>query len=64
MKPEDLRAYLARIERRKAERGLTDTEARTDALRNRGANRTPEKRELLRRARERVQGKPTRIAYF
>ncbi|MGK7860979.1 hypothetical protein [Falsiroseomonas sp. E2-1-a4] len=44
-----------RIEARKAELGLTDTPASTEALRNQGANRTPEKRELLRRIEQRAK---------
>ncbi|MDO9501546.1 hypothetical protein [Falsiroseomonas sp.] len=44
-----------KIEARKAELGLTDTPEQTEALRNKGANRTPEKRELLRRIEQRAK---------
>src|SRR5665213_3411354 len=46
-----LRDYLGQVEARKAALGMADTAADADALRNKGARRTPEKRELLRRAR-------------
>jgi hypothetical protein len=42
------------VDQRKAELGIVDTPERTEALRNKGLNRTPEKRELLRRAQERA----------
>jgi hypothetical protein len=46
----------ASIDQRKAELGLDliDSPERTEALRNKGMNRTPEKRELLRRSQERA----------
>jgi hypothetical protein len=49
----DLRAH---VRQRKAELGLSivDTPERTEALRNKGLNRTSEKRELLRRSQERA----------
>ena len=61
----DLRAF---VRQRKAEVGLdiTDNPERTEALRNKGLNRTAEKRELLRRAQERAiaAGVPPVKAYF
>lgn len=49
----DLRAF---VRQRKAELGLDliDSPERTEALRNKGLNRTPEKRELLRRSQDRA----------
>lgn len=44
-----------RIEARKAELGMTDTPEQTEVLRNKGANRTAEKRELLRRIEQRAK---------
>ena len=66
MKTVDLTAYLQRVERRKAASGLTDTPARVDALCNKGAHRTPEKRELLARAetRARAVGRAPVVAYY
>lgn len=49
MKIVDLQVHLARVEQRKAELGLLDTPETTEPTRNKGWNRTPEKRELLRR---------------
>jgi hypothetical protein len=46
--------YLARIDARKKALGMTDTRAEVEALRNSGLNRTPEKRELLRRMEQRA----------
>jgi hypothetical protein len=43
-----LEAMLAMVDARKTALGLTETAADTEAMRNKGANRTPEKRELLR----------------
>jgi hypothetical protein len=43
------------IEARKAAAGLRDTPGATDALRNEGTRRTPEKRELLRRVEDRAR---------
>ena len=63
---ENLQDYLAKIEARKAELGLLDTPERTDAMRNKGGNRTPEKRELLRRIEERARAaglEPLRAYY-
>jgi hypothetical protein len=61
-----LRDYLGQVEARKAALGMADTAAETDALRNKGARRTPEKRELLGRARARATaaGQPPVRAYF
>jgi hypothetical protein len=46
--------HRAFVVKRKAELGIIDSPERTEALRNKGLNRTPEKRELLRRAQERA----------
>jgi hypothetical protein len=46
--------FCAFVAQRKAELGIIDTPERTEALRNKGLDRTPEKRELLRRAQERA----------
>lgn len=40
---------------RKAELGMRETSVEIEAMRNKGANRTPEKRELLRRADQRAK---------
>jgi hypothetical protein len=52
---ETLFDYLESVEHRKAELGWIDTPETTEAMRNKGANRTPEKRELLRRMAERAR---------
>jgi hypothetical protein len=49
MKTTDLRTFLAGVARRKAALGIEYTKEWTESLRNSGANRTEEKRELLRR---------------
>ena len=61
-----LRDYLVQIEARKARLGLEDTPALTEAMRNKGANRTPQKRELLRRveARAKAAGRETVVSYY
>ena len=41
------------VDQRRVELGIVETPERTEALRNKGLNRTPEKRELLRRSQER-----------
>lgn len=66
MKTVALTTYLQRVERRKAVLGLTDIPARVDALRDKGAHRTPEKRELLARAetRARAAGRAPIVAYY
>jgi hypothetical protein len=46
---------LAAIEARKVAIGTRDTPETTDALRNKGARRTPEKRELLKRMEDRTR---------
>ena len=51
IKLSDLRAS---IQRRKAELGIVDTPESIEAHRNKGLDRTPEKRELLRRTQERA----------
>jgi len=50
-----LRQLQEMIEARKAAAGLRDTPGATDALRNEGTRRTPEKRELLRRVEDRAR---------
>jgi hypothetical protein len=50
-----LRDFISSVENRKAELGMSDTPTAIEAMRNKGANRTPEKRELLRRADERAR---------
>ena len=52
---ESLYDFLAQVQARKAALGWTDTPERTEALRNKGHNRTPEKRELLRACAERAR---------
>ena len=61
-----LRDYLAQVEARKVRRGLQDTPASIEAMRNKGAARTPQKRELLRRVegRARASGRETVISYY
>ncbi|MBB2164352.1 hypothetical protein HLH26_07315 [Gluconacetobacter sp. 1b LMG 1731] len=51
----DLDSFLAEVRARKAQLGLIDTPERTEAMRNRGGRRTPEKRALLRRIDERAR---------
>jgi hypothetical protein len=46
---------LQEIEARKAALGMRDTPESTEAMRNKGASRTPEKRALLRRVEERAR---------
>ena len=55
MRTIDLAAWLTRVRARKAELGIVDTPERIESLRNKGGNRKPEKRELLRRADERAR---------
>ncbi len=62
-----LAEQLRRIEVRKLALGLSSaSEAAVDALRNKGGQRTPEKRELLRRAeaRARQAGQDPVISYY
>ncbi len=49
-----LDSLLAGISAQKDVLGWVDSPANTEAMRNKGFNRTPEKRELLRRAEERA----------
>lgn len=42
-----LQDYLAQVEARKLEIGMTETDVDVQAMRNRGGNRTPAKRQLL-----------------
>lgn len=51
----NLDSFLAEVRARKRQLGLVDTPERTEAMRNRGENRTPEKRALLRRIEERAR---------
>lgn len=62
----DLNAWFAELDQRKRELGIADTEEYTEAMRNKGGNRTPEKRELLRRMAERARaaGKTPIKAYY
>lgn len=55
MKTIKLNDLLARTEVRKRELGVIETASATEALRNKGSSRTPEKRELLRRAELRAR---------
>ncbi len=66
MKTTDLRTFLAGVAQRKAALGIADTEEWTESLRNSGANRTDEKRELLRRieARAKAAGRPGVISRY
>lgn len=61
-----LRTFLAAVEARKASLGMSDTPAATEAMRNKGACRTPEKRELLRRveARAIAAGREPVVSYY
>ena len=47
--------FLADIEARKAALGMTDTPAEVEAMRNKGGQRTSEKREFMRRIEERAR---------
>ncbi|MGH7119118.1 MAG: hypothetical protein ACREFP_09065 [Acetobacteraceae bacterium] len=55
MKTIKLNDLLTRTEMRKRELGLIETASTTEAFRNKGGSRTPEKRELLRRAELRAR---------
>lgn len=50
-----LEEHLARVEARKAKLGIVFTPEETEAMRNKGERRTPEKRELLRRIAKRAK---------
>jgi hypothetical protein len=54
MKVVSLNSLQASIAARKAALGVDDSPAATDAMRNRGYIRTPQKRELLGRAKARA----------
>lgn len=58
--------FLARIEAHKAALDIVETPERAEALRNKGGNRAPEKRELLRRCakRARAAGRDPVSAYY
>ena len=47
--------YLEAVRARKAALGLADTPESVEAMRNKGGNRTPAKRALLRRAARRAK---------
>lgn len=58
--------FTAQIEARKREIGMVDDASTTEAMRNKGANRTPQKRVLLARIEERAIAagrKPVRSYY-
>ncbi len=55
MKIIELSDLLSDIQSRKQELGYADTEAATEALRNKGGRRAPAKRALLQRVRERAR---------
>ena len=61
-----LRDFLAQVEARKAALGMSDTPAATEVMRNKGARRTSEKRELLRRveARAVAAGREPVLSYY
>lgn len=50
-----LQEYLARVEARKMELGMLDTPETTEAMRNTGGSRTPQKRDLLKAVAARAQ---------
>jgi len=50
-----LEGFLEGIRQRKAELGLVDTPERTEAMRNKGARRTEDKRAMLARIDERAR---------
>ncbi len=62
----DFYAFLAEAERRKAELGISNDEASTEELRNKGGSRSAAKRRLLARAKERARGsgRPAARSYF
>ena len=55
MKTISLATLQQQVSARKALLGMLDTPAEIEALRNKGATRTPEKRELLRRTKGRAR---------
>ena len=54
MKTISLATLQQQVSARKAQLGMLDTPAEVEALRNKGAARPPEKRELLRRIKRRA----------
>lgn len=54
MKTISLATLQQQVSARKVQLAMLDTPAEVEALRNKGAARTPEKRELLRRAKRRA----------
>jgi hypothetical protein len=48
---------IEQVEARKLATGLLDTPEATEAMRNKGGQRTPAKRELLRRTEERARAR-------
>ena len=54
MKTISMAAFAAEVEARKRALGLLDDEATTEALRNKGGTRTPEKRAFLARMTKRA----------
>lgn len=66
MKTFSMTAFAAEVEARKREMGVVDDEATTEALRNKGSTRTPEKRAFLVRieARAKAAGRKPVRAYF
>lgn len=57
--------YLENVRKIKQEIGFIDSDELTESMRNKGANRTPEKRELLRIISEKTKNSDNRvISYF
>lgn len=66
MKTITLADFANQIEAKKLEIGMIDDAETTEVLRNKGTNRTPQKRALLKRIEERALAagrKPTRSYY-
>lgn len=66
MKTISMAAFAAEVEARKRELGLVDDEATTEALRNKGTARTPEKRAFQARmaSRAKAAGEESVRAYY
>lgn len=66
MKTISLATLQQQVSARKAVLGVLDTPSEVEAMRNKGSNRTPEKRELLRRVegRARAAGLQPVTAHF
>jgi len=66
MKTIRMTTFAAEVEARKRELGVVDDEATTEALRNKGSTRTPEKRAFLVRieARAKAAGRKPVRAYY